>query len=604
MITVVEVVQKHFNYHDIRDKGREYNIRVCPFCRSEKKSNQFKFFINKETGVYCCQRGSCGASGNLYQLAKHFGEDTRDFIQNKVDRVVKMKKEYSKPSIKLNDLKEVSLKYIKSRGITEGTINHFKLKSDAKGNIIFPYYDEGNIHRLNKIRIPRKFVKDKDKTKIWQEGNGKPILFNMNNTIKDEPLLIIEGEWDCMVVHQAGYKNVVSVPFGTNNVDWIDECWKYLEQFKHIILWFDNDYAGKEAVEMVGKKLGVARIKLVENVTECKDANEILFKYGADKIIELINKAEFIPVSEVVSLADCYPKKRVSFKYGISLLDRRLQGAGLGELVIWTGKRGGGKSTILNQTIVESVAQKVKTFVYSGELSNGKVREWLERQIATEKYIENPKDLYNCKVSPALSRMLGEWYRNYIFTYSDDAENNEEDIFKMMEYAYMRYDIRRFVLDNLKTVRFTNEKDFYRSQGKFVNRLKQFAKSFDVHIDLVVHPRKTSRETLEDEDVGGSVDIIDLADNVVVVGRVTEDLISGLDEDNKSKANGKQTFIAIKKNREFGDLGKIGFYNFNSISKRIWGNNVICKIHDWEQEYLKLKANDLLVEDNEDSCPF
>lgn len=597
MITPTELVYKHFNFNDIKDKGREFNIRFCPFCNSTKKSNQFKFFINKDTGFYCCQRGSCGAKGNLYQLAKFFGDDTGEVIKNKVERVFKVKKVYSKPVIKLNDLKEVSLNYIRARGITDDTIKHFKLKSDTKGNIIFPYYDDKGIHRLNKIRIPRKFDKAKDKTKIWQEGNGKPILFNMNNTNFNEPLVIIEGEWDCMCVYQAGYKNVVSVPFGTQNLDWINECWDYLKGFKEFILWFDNDEAGLEAIETIIKKLGIAKCKIVINDTKCKDSNEIMFKYGNDKVIEFIENADYRPVTDVLRLSECYPKKRESYNYGINMLDTRLQGLGMGELVIWTGKRGGGKSTILNQTLIESVAQKVKCFIYSGELSNGKVREWLERQIATDKYIDTNNNFYDCKVNPILSKILGNWYNDYLYVYNDDSLNEENSLFDFMEYAFTRYDIKRFVLDNLKTVKFENERDFYRSQGKFVNRLKQFARTKNVHIDLVVHPRKTGRDTLEDEDVGGSVDIVDLADNVIVVGRVTESM-----ENDDSEASGMQTFISIKKNREFGDTGAIKYFKFNPLSKRIYGNNVTYKIYEWEQEYLN--NSDIYEVDDKYGCPF
>ena len=37
------------------------------------------------------------------------------------------------------------------------TIKHFDIKSDSKGNIVFPYYDETGNHVLNKFRISRKF---------------------------------------------------------------------------------------------------------------------------------------------------------------------------------------------------------------------------------------------------------------------------------------------------------------------------------------------------------------------------------------------------------------------------------------------------------------
>lgn len=604
----LEFVQKHLG--EYKKKGNELNIKYCPFCGSSKRSNQYKFYINTEKHTYICHRGSCGARGSFLELAKHFGERVDyivDMERNRFENNNFKKKVYEKPKMELSSLEGQAFEYLKLRGFSEKTIQHFAIKTDKKGNIVMPYYDEKNIHRLNKIRIPRKFNKNKDKTKIWQEGNGKPILFNMNNTTSDKPLIITEGEFDCMAVYEVGYKNVVSIPFGTNNLEWVNECWDYLNEFKEIILFFDNDEAGEIAVKEVSKKLGIYRVKIVENNTTSKDANELLFK-DKFKICTLIDNANYIPLEEINSLADIKKKKRERILYGNKFLDFYLGGCGMGELVIWTGKRGGGKSTVLNQTLIDTVDQKTKTFIYSGELSNEKVKQWLDRQIVGEKHLIKEVDELTGReefaVKPQVEEIINNWYKDYIFIYSDSGKNDEDCLFEVMEYAYKRHNVKRFIIDNLKTIRFRNENDFYRAQGLLVSRAKSFAKRYNAHIDLVVHPRKTLSNELSDEDVGGSVDIIDLADNIIVVGRVTSEMIENAKEEEKIKIEGKQTFLSIKKNREYGDTGVKAYYKFNQISKKIYGDGIGNKKYSWEDLVLNEKFIVNKTEEIEEECPF
>ncbi|MFA9397222.1 MAG: hypothetical protein ACERKV_03020 [Clostridiaceae bacterium] len=224
MINEIQFADRYLGQYRI--KSNEINPVYCPFCQGGRHRDKYTFFLNPNKHTYMCHRGSCGAKGTFNQLTKLYNERADYIVQIQRERfdVVAPKKEYKAPEIKLNNIAPNALEYIKSRGINEVTIKYFDLKSDSKGNIVFPYYDENNIHVLNKIRIPRKFIKVKDKTKIWQEGAGKPVLFNMNRIIQSEPVLITEGEWDCISVFQAGYKNVVSIPFGTENMEWISEC--------------------------------------------------------------------------------------------------------------------------------------------------------------------------------------------------------------------------------------------------------------------------------------------------------------------------------------------------------------------------------------------
>lgn len=577
-------------------KNGEINAKYCVFCSGGKHRDKYTFFLNPEKHTYICHRGSCGARGTFKQLcemenerADYIMEEKKQYFEN----VNKHKKVYELPKMELKNASRKALDYIHLRRISDETIKDFKISSDIRGNIVFPYYDENNTHVLNKIRIPKKFVKGVDKgSKIWQEGAGKPVLFNMNNIDVNQPVVITEGEWDCLSVYESGYKNVTSIPFGTENMDWINECWDWIKEVKEFVLWWDNDEAGKRGVEEVSKKLGVYRCRIVSNENKkLKDANSILYKEGKEKVLEMIEKADYIPIENFNRLADCVKVKTERMLYGLKDLDYELGGCKMGELVIWTGKRGGGKSTVLSQTIPEAVEQGYKVFIYSGELSNSKVKEWLDRQIAGEKNIVTYQDELTLReeygVHPEVEKYIAEWYKEYIYCYGDDGKNDEECLFEIMEYAYKRHNVKRFILDNLKTIRFggQNEDNFYRLQGMFVNRCKSFARQYNVHIDLVVHPKKTGgKDFLDDEDVGGSADIIDLADNIITVSRLTENMYEKASAREKEEMRHKDhpgeaydewvknCVLVVKKNREYGDTDRKMYYFFEPKTKRIYKN--------------------------------
>ena len=66
---IIQFVEKHLGTYRI--KGKEIEVQECPFC----KSTEYKFNINKNTGMYQCWRGSCeNSKGHINTLFKKYGE--------------------------------------------------------------------------------------------------------------------------------------------------------------------------------------------------------------------------------------------------------------------------------------------------------------------------------------------------------------------------------------------------------------------------------------------------------------------------------------------------------------------------------------------------
>lgn len=81
---------------------------------------------------------------------------------------------------------------------------------------------------------------------VSKNADTSNLLFNMNRINTTAPLLICEGEPDCLSAIEAGFTNTVSVPLGSGNFHWIEENWDWLEQFDSIIVCSDNDEAGQK----------------------------------------------------------------------------------------------------------------------------------------------------------------------------------------------------------------------------------------------------------------------------------------------------------------------------------------------------------------------
>lgn len=99
--------------------------------------------------------------------------------------------------------------------------------------------------------------------------------------VRQEGHITVTGNCDALSLYEAGARNVVSVPSGCTNLEWIDHCWDWLEKFQAIVLFGDNDEPGRKMVREVVRRLDEARCSVVEEYpdrpdgTPCKDANEI-----------------------------------------------------------------------------------------------------------------------------------------------------------------------------------------------------------------------------------------------------------------------------------------------------------------------------------------
>ncbi len=557
-MTVQDFADKYLSPY--KRRGKEIVPQLCPFCHGGQHGDKWTFAINEESGLFKCQRGSCNASGTFRDILGVYGESAEKMSY---DNRRKHDRQYVKPSGPIEEITVSGLNYLKKRGISRDTAAAYKVGEDGKGNLVFPFFDDVGEHVFTKYR-PARDLKHGER-KAWRDKDTKPVLYGMHLCDPEYPLCIFEGEIDAMSGYESGIKNCVSVPSGSKDLSWIDTCWEFLERFKNIYLFGDNDEPGQEMQKEITEKLYGWNIFTV--IHEYKDANELLTKNGPVSVLTAYAVAKEAPIYGILDLGEIEPYDPSTAKRvlsGIQGLDHALGGFQYGDLTVWTGRRGEGKSTLLNQIALEAIDRGESVCIYSGELSAQRVQYWLDLQAAGPEYIRTKTDKSTGKdvsyvVQPQKS-YIHDWYKGRLFVYDNtiSGAGEEKSILKAFNAAVSRKNCSVFIVDNLMTARLSQTRDgFYHSQSMFVGRLVEFAAKRNVVVHLVAHPRKGSDEITGD-DIAGTGDIANRAANVISMGKTS-------DGDEYSFDVG----VRVLKNRWEGVTCTVGL-NYDPVSRRLF----------------------------------
>lgn len=517
----------------------------CPQCGDTEN----KFAISLITGAFnCLHLNSCGIKGSFFEFQKLMGDTPKS---EKRDRFANPPtKNYTKPNTEIRPPTPPVIDYLNRRGFTRETLEHFKVGAFDNDTAMLPYYRNGELVNV-------KYRSITDKKKMRTETNAEPILFNRDQ-IYDNKLIICEGEYDAMALYAYGI-DAVSVPMGCKNLQWIDTEWDYLETFDDIYLCFDMDGAGQEAARQVAARLGEWRCRIVS--LPRKDANECLLSGVA--IHPLIDQAETITPETLVSTLHFEEQVQDLFRLGPQLfgvktaweeLNHKLKGWRGSEVTVWSGRNGSGKSTILNQHLIDMAQKGVKSCIFSGEMPPARYLRW-----AVVQHKENDAP------SPAAIQASLTWMNGKIFILNITNGVDPSKLLSDFEYAARRYGVTHFVVDSLMKVSL-DMRDEYNAQKDFISSLCDFAQKFNVHVHVVAHPRKTisDDDTPGKVDVKGSSHITDLAHNVIVLNRTTDEQREKAGKKGKTISDAQ---MYLKKNREFGIEGKIHLW-FNEKTKR------------------------------------
>lgn len=415
-----------------------------------------------------------------------------------------------------------------------------------------------------------------------------------------EDHIMVCGNCDTLAVIESGYYNVVSVPGGSQNNKWIEECFDWLEEFKQIVIFSDGDEAGIKMRKEVVARLGQWRCKFVEIPEEylkvnkeLKDANAILYKYGKQAVLDLINNAQEIPIIGVTNLAsvdDFEIDKAEGFITNIPSLDEMLYKIVFGNVMVITGRRGEGKSSFINQLLCEALDQGYDSFIFSGELSAPVLKSWLNVTMAGYEKV-TMKNKFVHQINPDAKKNMEQWYNERLWFYDDQTSNGTDDILNKAIAVTRKYGAKLWILDNLLVMDINSKStDVYEKQKDFMTKLIGLANLYNVLIVLAIHPRKGQNGVeIAADDVGGSGALTNLPQYVLATKKFSEKEKQGTKDGRGNYKKGLEPIdedvsISVLKNRFIGRTGEVRLY-FDYKSRRFFCNTThLNRRYKWNND--------------------
>lgn len=555
---------------ELKAQGNYY-VSKCPF--HNEKTPSFK--LKKTDTRFKCF--GCGASGDVIDfIVKHksigFQDAVRYVAQKANFTLEESTKEVSKPQERLEKIDKLYIEQFEKRGISNNTLLRFKITQSVEWMykaqseipvVCFNYYRDDELVNI-KFR-----GKDKDFSLV---KGAELILYNLD-AIKDTDIaVIVEGEIDCLSMYEAGIYNCVSVPNGaakTNNLTYIDNCIEYLLNKKKIIIAVDNDEIGIKLKEELARRLDIDRCFYLQYPEDCKDANDILIKYGKQSLKELVTNALPFPIKGIVdadeltlSIDDIYengyPK---GLKTGIDGLDEHftlLEGL----FTIVTGIPGSGKSEFIDFIMAKTaINNEWKWGVVSFENTPPVFH-------ATKIIEKLSGKAFDFRVNPnhRISKYELDLYKEYLaqtfyFINTQDADLTLDGILKKVAELVMRKGIKGVLIDPWNYIEHKIEPN--ESETQYISRalttIRRAAIKLGIHIIIVAHPTKLSKVNGKYEvptlyNISGSAHFFNKTDNGITVYRDFQT---------------NEVTVYIQKIR-FSFLGKLGSikYNYNTFTRQ------------------------------------
>ncbi|XP_051523001.1 twinkle mtDNA helicase-like isoform X1 [Myxocyprinus asiaticus] len=455
-------------------------------------------------------------------------------------------------SVPFSDLQEEEAQLVKTMfqigKLTNATLKKFGVRFfKPTKSLVFPWFS-GRDLSLRGVKLLSAATND-DRRVVYTEATV-PKLSNYHNLFglpligwKDVEVVLTGRELDSMAVSQATGLPSLALPRGVSCLPPV--LLPYLEQFKKVTLWLGGDMRSWEASKIFSRKLGLKRCSLVRPGEFQPCPSEAL---SQGRNLARIIKAS-IPAAHksIVSFKqlreDVYGElANVEQVAGIQWsrfpeLNRILKGHRKGELTVFTGPTGSGKTTFISECALDLCMQGVNTLWGSFEINNVRLAKIMLTQFAKQRLEEN-LDQYDMWADKFEDLPL------YFMTFH--GQQNIKTVLDTMQHAVYLYDISHVIIDNLQFMMGQENLslDKFAVQDHIIGVFRKFATNSSCHVTLIIHPRKEEDDKeLQTASIFGTAKASQEADNVLI-----------LQEKKLVTCPGRRS-LQVAKNRFDGDVG-------------------------------------------------
>jgi twinkle protein len=469
-----------FNQHSLKEGASQ---GTCPLCSSDRQPKNQK----AQCASYDWDRGlgTCHNCDTSFQLHTYQRKGASERVYIRPDAI----EQFDDVSTNVETwfgTRGISKKTLQDLQVTEGQ-EWMPQTSKMENTIQFNYFMGDQL--IN--------VKYRDGRKNFKLYKGaEKVFYNINSIVGYDECIIVEGEMDVLALHEAGIKNVISVPNGatlnSNNLDYLDNCIDYFEDKTKVILAVDADEPGQALKQEFIRRLG-AEVCYTVDFADCKDSNDYLIEHGADALRSAIHAAKQVPLEGVSTLYDIQDELKdfvkngfkPGFQVGLKNFDR-IFSTYTGQFITVTGIPSSGKSDFVDQMCVGyntnygwktafASPENAPTYLHAHKLMR---KVWQD--------MPSPGDIDGEQWNKVADHV------NDNFFFIDMERYTLDHVLRKGAELVKRKGIKCLVIDPFNKVRDINCKteDVNRYTMEYLTKIEVFAKKYDVLVFIVAHPTK------------------------------------------------------------------------------------------------------------------